>query len=170
MTYKITLDKFAKRCERLGGDLEQAALRGIRSAGERMVGVVVEKIGQPNREEGVEHGANDNGELSGSVRCDHLPDGALVSVKAPHAAWLEFGTRPHPVSNEGFQALMDWAYRKGLADSEEEAERFAFLLRESINAYGMQPRHYMARAVRAMKTRGILHDEVAKELAKLKGA
>ncbi len=169
MAYKVTIGQFAKRCERLGGELEQAALRGLRSAGERMVGVVVEKINQPNRAEGVEHKAVDIGTLAGSVKATAIPEGSLVTVDAPHAPWLEYGTRPHPVSDEGLQAIAEWVYRKGLADSEEEAMAFAINIRRKIGWHGMKPRHYMARAVASMKSRGIVGDEVKRELAKLKG-
>ena len=166
MAYKVTIGQFAKRCERLGGELEQAALRGLRSAGERMVGVVVEEINKPNPAEGVQHAAVDTGELQRSVKSTGTSDGALVSVDAPHAPYMEFGTRPHFPPPE---PIAEWAYRKGLADDEEEAMRIALAICRTIARWGMNPRHYMARAVDTMKRRGVVGDEVKRELAKLKG-
>lgn len=166
MTYKVTMGQLAKRCARLGGELEAAALRGLRSAGERMVGIVVEKINEPNPEEGAPYPPVDTGELQRSVKSTATPDGALVTVDAPHAPYMEFGTRPHypPV-----EPIAEWAYRKGLADSEEEAMDIARAICATIARWGIYPRHYMARAVDTMKRRHIVHEEIQRELAKLKG-
>lgn len=166
MAYKVTLDQFAKRAARLGGELEQAALRGLRSAGERMVGIVVEEINQPNPDEGVPHAPVDTGELQRSVKSTAVEGGAVVSVDAPHAPYMEFGTRPHYPPPE---PIAEWAYRKGLADSEEEAMEIARAICAHIARWGIFPRHYMARAVATMKRRRVVHEEVVRELAKLKG-
>lgn len=165
MTYKVDLDTFARRCDRLGGEMKEAAVRGLQSAAHRLKGITVEMINEPNRDEDVDYPAVDTGELMRSVHVTPTSDGAIVTVDAPHAPFMEFGTRPH---FPPLQPIAEWAYRKGLADDEEEAMNIALSICRTIAAYGTNPRHYLARAVHALKTRRIVKQEVARELAKLR--
>ena len=165
MAYRVSLDQFARRCDRLGGDLERAALRGLRSAAYRLEGLTVEAMHEPGQ--GNRFPPMDTGELSRSVRTTPTAEGALVTVDAPHAAFVEFGTLPH---YPPLRPLADWAYRKGLADSEEEAMVVARAVARTIARWGMNPRHYMARAVAMLKRRGIVRREVQRELAAIRKA
>jgi hypothetical protein len=165
MAYKVDLDTFARRCDRLGGDLKEAAVRGLRSAAYRLEGITVEMINEPNTAEGVKHPPVDTGELMRSIRTTLVEDGAIVSVDAPHAPFMEYGTRPHypPID-----PIAGWVYRKGMADDWEDAQRIAMLICKTIARWGINPRHYMARSVRARKSRGFVRLEIARELAKIK--
>lgn len=162
MAYKVTLDQFARRCERLGGELAEGARRGLRSAAYRLEGLVVEALAEPG--EGGRFPPQDTGELSRSVHTTPVDDGAVVSADAPHAAFIEFGTRPH---RPPLQPLADWAYRKGLADTDEEALLVARRIAEAIARRGTRPRHFMARAVERLRRRGIVHREIRRELERI---
>jgi len=162
MAYKVTLDQFARRCDRLGGDLAAAARRGLRSAAYRLEGLVVEALAEPG--EGNRFPPQDTGELSRSVHTTAVDDGAVVSVDAPHAPFIEFGTRPH---HPPLQPLADWAYRKGLADTEEEALEVARRIAEIIARRGTLPHHFVARAIERLRRRGIVNQEIRRELERL---
>jgi hypothetical protein len=159
---RITIEQLARRIAKLPADMHHATIRGLQSAGARMVGIVVEEIHatQP-------HAPIDTGELMRSVHSKPTEDGAVVSVDAPHASYMEHGTRPH------FPPLLpiaEWAYRKGLADSMEEALGIALSIARKIAHHGIEPRHYFARANARMKREDVVMEEIHAELDKLKGA
>lgn len=157
--YRVSIDQFAKVIGSLGTDLGKAALRGARSASHALEAMVTEEIGQPS--EGCPHPPIDTGELMRSVGMMPTRTGAVVFVNAPHAPFMEYGTRPHfpPI-----RPLAEWAYRKGLADSEEEAEAIALNIARTIARWGQNPRHFMQRAVRRFVRSGILQREIKHEL------
>lgn len=66
-----------------------------------------------------------------------LDSGALgvVGTAQPHAVYVELGTRPHPVSKEGQEALQDWAKTK-FGITEREARGVAFLIARKIRLRG----------------------------------
>jgi hypothetical protein len=104
------------------------------------------------------HPAVDRGELRGSVQVERVDDGAIVEVRAPHAAIIEYGTRPFfpPIA-----PLAAWARRKGFTDPEGAA--FAIAL--AISRRGIAPRGYFAKAVARGKR--WVRIEVDRELAAL---
>ncbi len=61
----------------------------------------------------------DQGQLRNSWRVD----GQLLRNTAPHAGIVELGARPHPVSKEGFLALVEWAKRHGLGGARRQFQR-----------------------------------------------
>ncbi len=154
----LTLDQFVGKVDALPAELEQALIRALRSTAMRGVGVVVQEISEAEP-----HPAVNFGHLRQSVTWLRLPNGAEIIVDAPHAPFLEFGTRAH---FPPLEPLILWAYRKGLADTEEEAEEVAFLVARKIAQTGIAPRHFFAKAMVRIE-RDVLPGEVEYELERL---
>jgi hypothetical protein len=160
-THTVNLADFIKNVQALPGDVEQAIIRGMRSAAMRGVSVVVEQIGTKNSGNGAPP-AVDEGTLQRSVSSSPIPKGGEIIVDAPHAAIVEYGTRPHMPPK---QPLVDWAKRKFGVD-EDEAEDIAQAVRWKIFHHGTKPRFYMRRAVTILRKRIVLQ-EIERELKKL---
>jgi hypothetical protein len=156
VTVRISLGAFTDRLDKLPADLEAACLRGLRSAAMRLEGMIPEAI-----QSTAPYPPNDTGELMRSHYSQPTPRGAVAGVSAPHAPFMEYGTRPHCPPE---QPLAEWAYRKGLADSEEEAQQMARAICRKIAREGLAPRHFLARAVRMLMDRGIVEEELRREL------
>lgn len=139
---EITLADYARNMGNLPGKMEDAIVRGLRSAAARGVTHVVEAINSTKPYPSV-----DTGELSRSVEYSPLDKGGRVAVDAPHAAVVENGSRPHwpPL-----QPLIDWAQRKFGVD-EDEAEDIARNVQRTIAFVGTEPRHYFRRAMRDIR-------------------
>ncbi len=157
-TRKISLAAFTGTVHNLPKKLEQAAIRGLRSAAHRGKGFVVEEISTAKP-----HPAVDRGGLRNSVRVRKRPKGATLSVDAPHASVIEDGARPFfpPVA-----PLAEWARRKGLAATASEAQSIGFLIARAISKRGIEPRHFFKKGVARMYA--IVAEEVEAELAKVK--
>jgi len=156
MTIKISIRDFAGKVEALGPELEAAALRGIYSAALRLEGMVVDSIAATTP-----YPPQDTGELSRSVTTTKKKNGATVQANAPHAPFMEYGTRPH---FPPLQPLAEWAYRKGLADSEEEAMGVALAVARKIAKKGIAPRFFMKRAIEELERQHIVEKEIIHEL------
>jgi len=69
-------------------------------------------------------GAGGAAGLQGSVSTEEhaLQDNVIGMVYSslPHAVYVELGTKPHPVSAEGVQAIADWVQAK-FGESDEDA-------------------------------------------------
>lgn len=105
-TYKVTLSEFQRILTKLAPDLEGACIRGLRSGAlflERTVHAEIQQA-QP-------YPAIDRGELLASVDTSMVPDGAIVSVDAPHAGVMEMGARPF---RPPLAPILEWVKRKGL--------------------------------------------------------
>jgi len=84
-------------------------------------------------------GITDLGIFKASWKAVRNPDGgASISSDAPQAGVIELGARPHPVSQEGRDAIAAWAQRK-LGLSPAEAMRAAFLIARKISREGQKP-------------------------------
>ena len=81
---------------------------------------------------------------------------------APHAPYLEMGTRPH---RPPLQPLIEWAQRK-FGVEEDEAKRIAWAVASKIAKVGTEPRLYMARTVDDLEG-SIVLQEIEAELKKL---
>lgn len=61
-------------------------------------------------------GAGGSAGLQGSIFSEEIALGdnviGMVASEKPYAAYVEFGTKPHPVSKEGVQSLADWVQAK----------------------------------------------------------
>lgn len=188
-THVVTLDGFARELRKLPKTAERAMVRGLRSAALRTQGQVVVEIDTAKP-----YPAVDRGTLRRSVGVDNHPDGALLSVDAPYAAAMEYGTRPFfpPLA-----PLEEWVQRKGLAGKkprfsmrkaereggglgkldfmtrkevglnrhQQEIKSIAYAIALKISKEGIEPRHFFAKAM--AKVPGFLRVEIDKELEKL---
>lgn len=82
----------------------------------------------------------------GEIKRSYFADGNVVSNSAPHFPFVDQGTRPHPVSEEGQAAIKTWCMRK-LGLDEKEAERATFLICRKIASEGTAPRYLMRDAL-----------------------
>ena len=105
-THVVSLDGFARDLRRLPKTAGRAMIRGLRSAALRTKAEVVIQIDHANP-----YPAVDRGTMRRSVGVDNHKDGALLSVDAPYAAAMEYGTRPFwpPMA-----PLIEWVKRKGM--------------------------------------------------------
>jgi hypothetical protein len=178
--YIVSLKDFAQKVKRFGDQMEEAAIRGIQSAGLRLETMIPEAIQDTSPDPPIDTGA-----LMGSHYTEFTPRGAIVGVDAPHAPFMENGTRPH---RPPFQPIADWAYRKGLIDielteedieadySDEEelgkevkkASGIVFGIIGKIAKEGIEPRHFMKRAVEQFLQEKIIDEEIQRELEKAK--
>jgi hypothetical protein len=161
-----------------GEQIEEATIRGLQSAAYRLEGMIPEAIAAVSP-----YAPEDTRELARSHYTDLIDTGARVGVDAPHAPFMEWGTRPH---RPPMQPLADWAYRQGLVDVELDIsqllsiepgewfddERKAFGIVSAIVGKiakrGISPRHFMRSAVERLLREGILEEEIKAELAKVR--
>ncbi len=154
----LSLKSFIGVVEHVPPKLERAVLRGLRSAALRGKGFVVEEISTARP-----HPAVDRGTMRNSVVVRSRPKGALVTVDAPHAPVMEDGARPFfpPLA-----PLAAWAKRKGLAQSDKEAQGVAFAIAKAMSKRGIEPRHFFAKGMERMYK--IVAGEIQAELDQLK--
>ena len=123
---------------------EAAAVKALQRAAVLFMGEAVRQIGEVKPYQPV-----DTGELRRGYRVTHQADGATVDNIAPHAAFMEFGTRPHwaPLA-----ALEAWAERKlrgkikNKAKRAEPAKVFARAVQRKIARHGTAARGFHAKA------------------------
>jgi len=133
MAKKVTPGELADRLRAMSRDYQEAAVRGLQSAAMDLEGYVVEAImdTKPNP-------VHNNGDLVRSTGTNFTPNGAVVSVDAPHAPFMEYGTRPHrpPVL-----PLADWAYQKGIIDSDPvQVTKVAYAMLRAKGEAAVEPR------------------------------
>ncbi len=158
-TRSVSLEDFPEILRALPEQFTDAAVRGLRSAGARLVGFAVEEITSASP-----HPAVATGELADSVRSFPVDDGAIVKVTAPHAAPIEEGTRPHypPI-----QPIRDWVRTKGFAQDDASIERIARAVARKIARDGIAPRHFFAKAVKRIEPE--IPVEIAREFDRIRG-
>jgi hypothetical protein len=149
--------EIAKKIRGRGEKIEQAAIRGMRSAALRGVGIVQAAISDTSP-----FPAEDTGRLKRSVHYVREDDGARVEVDAPHAPHIEYGTRPH---TPPLEPLITWAVRK-FRVPEEEALKIARGVQKKIQKEGTEPRHYMKDSI--PKIEKVMMREIMAEIRKLK--
>lgn len=149
----ITLEQFADLLEDMPKEVEQAVLRGLRSASLRGVQFVVDEIDHAKPYPAVNFGT-----LRQSVKRVATRNGAQIFVDAPHFPFIEYGTRPHmpPIA-----PLITWAARKFGVDG-GEAQAIAWAVAKKIAKHGTEPRHVFAKAM--LRMQGILDAEITREL------
>lgn len=153
-TRHVTPAQFADLLEDLPEELTEAVIRGVRSAALRLEGFVVQEIRTASPFPAVA-----TGELAGSVVTTRVDDGAIVKVEAPHAPFMEEGTRPH---FPPLQPLQDWVRTKGFASDEGSVQRIAYAVALKIARDGIAPRHFFKKAMQRFEP--ILPIEIAREL------
>jgi len=93
----------------------------------------------------IANGTPDTGFLMRSIRKEVSKDKRKIIIDAPYADFIEYGTRPHPVSPKH---LVDWAHRK-LNLSKEEAEKAAIAIANKIRKEGTEPQPFVRPAIDA---------------------
>lgn len=151
----VTLDQYIGDVGKLPDELEAACLRGLRSTAARGVSVVVAEI------EAVK--AVNTGQLRQSVSYGPLVDGAEIKVDAPHAPFIEHGTRPHMPPGK---PIFEWVMRKGLAATEADAVQMTRAIQMKIAKNGTKPRRFFAKAMKRI-VRDVLPIEVSREVNKV---
>jgi hypothetical protein len=102
----------------------------------------------------------DLGEMKDGWYAQNTTRGAIVGNDAPHAAFIEFGTRPHPVSVEGQAKIRAWVLRKISSANEGNADSITFAICKKIRERGSKP-HWIIKK-NMPKIMRILRDELKK--------
>jgi hypothetical protein len=170
-TNHITLEQAPAWVGRLEGELKRAALRGLYSAAQRMVGVVGETIANESRV------PVDRGIYKAGWRARALPDGATYSNATPHGVLIEDGVRADHVKpgRQMIDALAAWVVRKGLVgaargvEAAAEGRRIAWAIAKSMQKKGIFNNggglKIMAKANRRLPA--ILEEEVRREIERM---
>lgn len=156
MIHEIKLSDFIERMRTLGGDVEAAIVRGIQSAAMRLHGFIVHEIDNASP-----HPAVDRADLRNSVETVTTDKGAKVRVTAPHAPYIEDGTRPFWPP---FQPIYEWVLRKQIATDPAEAKDITRRIQVAISKRGIEPRHFMAKAFGRFTAGKYVGREVGAEL------
>lgn len=153
MARTINLARFIRKMSSLVPDIEEYVLKGLRNAAIRLQEYVVEELERVD--------AVDTGELKGSIYTKIEGIGVTTGCSAPHASFVEFGTRPHfpPVD-----PIFQWVLSKGLTDDPTEAESIAFAIVKRIGRYGTRPRFFMQKALNRFEKDKVIEQEIRKEL------
>lgn len=161
-THNVNMGGLIKALGQLPHQVEDACVRGCRSAAVQGVTLTVANIGTRNPGEGTPPAVH-TGDLMRSVRYERTEKGGSITVDAPHAPFVEYGTRPHWPPT---QPILDWVKAKfGLTG--QQAEQAAFSIRAKIAAHGTKPRFFMRRTVQQLTKGGVVFREIEKELRKL---
>jgi hypothetical protein len=174
---KISIADAPAWTRKLQADLHKAAMRGLLSAGQRLVGVIQTEI--IPREPRV---PVDRGIYKAGWRARATPKGAVVSNATPAAAIIEHGARAKniKIGRAMVDALTEWVLRKGLvAQGKGKIERAAARVQAQGLAWAiardMQKRGIFDKGnglgilAKAMKRAPqIIKEEVAREIAAAK--
>jgi len=145
MARRYDLAGFARAVGKWPYNLEIAGLKALRSAAARGVEVVVKNIDTPHGE----HPAPvDSGAMRSSVRAYDISDGAVVAVEAPHAVYMERGTKPH---RPPLGPIWTWVVRKIPTSSDSEAMGIALAIQQKIAEVGTEPRFFFRRSMREIR-------------------
>lgn len=94
----------------------------------------------------------DRGQFKNAWTVRRTKTGVDVINDAPYAGIIELGARPHPVSQEGIEALVGWVWRHrasfglgGGKDAQAEVRRIAHAIAWKIRKYPTKP-HYVVRS------------------------
>jgi hypothetical protein len=156
---EMSLKEFQAWLRKQPQQIQGAVVRGLRSAAQRGVGVVVQEI-----DNATPHPAVNTGRLRQSARAESNPMGASVVVDAPHAAIINDGTRPF---RPPLAPLVEWVVRKFGVD-EADAYPIAKAVQDKIAAEGIEPRFYFDKAMKRINE--FVDEEVQHELNKLGAA
>jgi hypothetical protein len=134
MARRVTIDQFAKLVAKSPVAVRSAMVRGLHKAAMRMEVQVVEEIDST-----LPHPPVDVGTMRQSTSLSRDADGADVFMTAPHAIFMEEGTRPH---RPPMLPLLEWAIRKGFDNPIAVARAVV----KRIELEGIAPRFYFKRA------------------------
>lgn len=154
----MSVTQFGSYVTQYPKELRDKVVRGIHSTAMRGVGIVANEI-----QNAKPFSAVNTGELLQSVGYELTPTGAFLMVTAPHAPFIEYGTRPH---RPPLGPLVLWAKRRlGLDD--QEAYRVARAVQKKIELDGTAPRFFMRKAMRRIRNT-LLMQEIQRELETIK--
>jgi hypothetical protein len=162
MGKKISMKELSRRIERLGDDAREAIVDAIQRSALRLQALVPDAIQSTSPYPPI-----NTGELARSPKMTPHENGAVVVADAPHAAYMEWGTRPF---TPPLMPLAEWALMKGLAETAEDAIDFALNLRDKFRREGIAPRFYMKRALADYMEENDLGEEIKKAMEKIEGA
>lgn len=147
---------FAAKIESLVPRLAPVVVSAYREGFRRGVAYVAQTIQSPYR--GMAPPV-DTAAMLQSVRARDIPRGASLGVEAPHAVFMERGTRPHwaPLG-----PLLTWVVRR-LGVPEDEAEGIARAVQAKIAEEGTAPRFFFRRAMAQIR-RKVLPTELRRAL------
>lgn len=112
-TYRIEPDKLGRQLIAEGEKTRKAYHRGVMRAAMRGKRLLVQKTKEADFQY--------LGQFRNSFQVENRPSGPVLYNDAPHAGIVELGARPHPVSEEGIQAIAEWVKRKLMAGEIREA-------------------------------------------------
>lgn len=133
-------------------------MRGLRSGAKKGVAIVVEEI-----ENASPYPAVDTRAMINSVDSRGTGTGVQIFVGAPHAIFMEEGTRPH---TPPLDPILEWVLRKGFASSEKDARHIAFAVQQKIAREGIAPRRFFRKAMRRIIGE-VIPREIQRELRAL---
>jgi hypothetical protein len=172
MPRRITIDQAPGWARELEGKLHQAALRGVQSAGLRLVSRIHEVIdAEPKR-------PVDRGIYRGAWRATPDEHGTLVHNDSPHGGFVEDGVRAQNVKigRKMIDALVGWVERKGLVRDERAEDRtaasrsIAFAIAKSMQERGIFGGTGLKILEKARRSVGrFLEEEISVEIRKLRG-
>jgi hypothetical protein len=172
MGQKISIDDAPQWIKRLGEEQHKAALRGVRSAGLRMVSHIQNVVIPGETRVPV-----DRGIYRGAWRAKNVPDGSLVHNDSPHGGFIEDGVRGENVKigRAMIDALVEWVRRHGLvrdvpkAGREAAARGVAFAIARDMKRRGIFGGSGLKILAKARtKAREFIEQEVTAELRKMK--
>jgi hypothetical protein len=136
MAYTITIDQFADALRTSFMPTVVAAMEeGLREGANEIKRETERVIEQEN--------LIYSGWMEGSVYSKPIVGGGEVGVSAPHAKWVEYGTRPF---RPPLEPLAIWAMLKLGLDA-DSAYRVAVSIREKFAREGIKPRRFFLRAI-----------------------
>jgi hypothetical protein len=142
---EIPIRAFGGKLRGLEGRLSKAMLRGMRAA------AIVLRAGLEETIAGTSPPPVDTGAYRAAWNITRTEQGARVGNESLQALFVEIGRRPGPVSAAGYQNLIDWVRRKGLATDEREIKSIAWAVKEKIEKLGVKPRYVMRNALEQHK-------------------
>lgn len=146
MPVSMTVEEFEKWVAQAGPAMETLVIQGLREAAVYSEGQVTLAITRHKP-----YPLVDRGTLRQSVSSYPIPKGAELVVSAPHAKWVEYGTRPHMPP---LQPLLEWVTRKGLAKG-DDAIKMAEAVRWKIFMKGTKPAFFFRGTLQKIKKRNI---------------
>jgi phage gpG-like protein len=167
MAAKMTFDQYQQWLGDLGGNMKEAAVRGIRSGAMRGAVATQEQARRAvpaSANGGI--GAFNTGAYVRSIKSSSIEGGATIHSNSPYAGIIEHGRRPG-AKRPPKQAIVAWAQRR-LGMSRQEAENVAFVYARAIGARGLKARNVFKKAFPAQE-QAVIKDmlaEVDKELRK----
>lgn len=159
MARRYDLAGFARAVGKWPINLEIAGLKALRSSAARGVEVVVKNISSP---QGAHPAPVDTGAMRSSVRAFDVSNGAILAVEAPHAVYVERGTKPH---TPPLGPILTWVVRKIPTSSDSEAMGIALAIQRKIAEVGTEPRFFFRRSMREIRGK-IVPQEMRAEFSK----